>query len=397
MKYYAAALCFSLFLIDVAAHAAPHRECGTGYPYKTPQDTLEDAIKSHDIQMIQNALQVSGVRLNFSPRDSIDCAPPLFDAVDEDQADVIRLLIQRGADVNAKMFTNEFRGETESFSALMWAARNGKTNSALELLTYSNLDLNASGKHNETALYLAIRGLHYEIATLIADRPDANVNTVERCTSGEVPNTTPLILLIRNFPEFVDLNLLKTLAKKSGPFINSGQTLQTPLDAAIHTYDQGILDALFVSQELNPFVAVRKDGRSGLDEAIWIDNADAVRKIIARPGLPNGLLESLVINFPKTSAVVSTYASAFAALFESPLLDPNAIDANGRSLLERYANEPRYVLPLLKSSKIDVNINNGGPLKAAKAALAACSRIKGPNYCVELESYVAALEALGAH
>lgn len=378
--------------------------CGTGYQYRTPQDDLDDAIKSHDISKVQAALKIKGVKTNYDYYTDYksNCAPPIFVAISEGQADILNLLIQNGADVNSIMHMSKgFR------TPLMWAAIDGQTAIVKEILKYPQIRINqiADNLYEETALFLAVINERYEAALLIANRPEVNVNIM----AYRYSSPTPLLMLISNAfcnsafqlcprPK-IDLNLAAILAKKSGSFINSDIPLTRPIRDAVWSKNDDLVDALLTSKELDVFTA-GKSGSSGLDEAIWVDNAYAVQKIISRPELPANLIEKYVTNYPEVSGLSTHKISlAFAALFESPSLDPNAIDSNGKSLLERYADQPQYVLPLLKNPKVNVNIHNGGPLRSARSAYALkkCEKWPLDDQCKVIDSYISELKKMGAY
>ncbi len=384
------------------AYESLPRACDTGYSYKTPQNDLDDAIRSHDIIKVQAALQNPKVKINYDYYKDYesDCAPPIFVAIEEDQPDIFNLLVQNGADINSVMHILDNKAIYRT--PLMWAAIKGKTGIAKEILNYPQVRINSFdyNQRGETALFLAIKNTNYEIASLIANRPEVDVNI----TASWYWNRTPLLMLIGNAfcksskkpcpnPK-IDYNLVAILSQKSGLFINSDIPNSRPIRDAVYSKNDIVVDALLTSKEIDLFNA-GKSGSSGLDEAIWVDNAFAVKKIISRPELPLGLIEKYVTSSPKVSGLHENMISpAFAALFESPALDPNAIDANGKSLLERYAGQPEYVFPILKNPKVDVNINNGGPLRAARWALQTC---KSDDRCKTIGLYLSELKKLGAN
>lgn len=402
MKFVLIAIIALLPIISNATEWLPIA-CGTGSQYRTPQDDLNDAIKSHDILKVQSALQIQGVKTNYN---HVSCAPPIFVAISEGQSDILNLLVHAGADINSVMHISD-GGDSKYRTPLMWAAYEGQTQLVKEILNYPQVRVNDQAQYynGETALFLAVAKEHYDAAILIANRPEVDVNIM-------VPRywqRTPLLVLLTDvsckpvyggsclWPK-IDLNLVSILAQKSGSFINSDVPHTRPIRDAVWSKNDGVVDALLTSEDLDLF-SVGKSGSSGLDEAIWVDNAYAVSKIIARSELPAGLLEKYVTNFPKVSQLSSFNISlAFAALFESPKLDPNTLDANGKSLLERYADQPKYVFPLLKNPKIDININNGGPLRAANLAYVygSCAKNSSDAKCKEIATYINELKKLGA-
>jgi FOG: Ankyrin repeat len=100
-----------------------------------------------------------------------NCCMPLFLAASEGRVDVVRYLLDQGADVNAR----EQFGDT----ALTEAVFNGRLAAAKELL-FRGADANAIGAGG-TALDIAINRNHTEIAALLTHHGAKRACEIRRC------------------------------------------------------------------------------------------------------------------------------------------------------------------------------------------------------------------------
>jgi ankyrin repeat protein len=104
----------------------------------------------------------------------------LIDECGRDDCDLtkVRDLLQRGADVNAKSYSDKDYMRTGSYqvTALISASNGGHEAVVRELLTYNRLDVNAKDDHGETALIVASsRGYEaVERELLMHDRLNVN-------------------------------------------------------------------------------------------------------------------------------------------------------------------------------------------------------------------------------
>lgn len=100
------------------------------------------------------------------------CCMPLFLAAGEGRLEVVRYLLDQGADVNAR----EQRGGT----ALTEAVFNGRLAAAKELM-FRGADLNAIGDGG-TALDIAINRNHTEIAALLKHHGGKRACEIRQCS-----------------------------------------------------------------------------------------------------------------------------------------------------------------------------------------------------------------------
>ena len=84
---------------------------------------------------------------------------PIHYAAFHDKPEMIRYLVQKGADKNALA--------PNGYTALMFAARSGHTDAARALL-FEDVDINARNRDGETALRIAKLRKHGEVADLLA-------------------------------------------------------------------------------------------------------------------------------------------------------------------------------------------------------------------------------------
>ena len=91
-----------------------------------------------------------------------DLNADLLKAAEEGKTEVVKTLITKGADVNAR----PIEGKVNGWTALMAAAENGHTETVRALLE-AGADLNARDKNGKTALTYAKENSHTEIVQLL--------------------------------------------------------------------------------------------------------------------------------------------------------------------------------------------------------------------------------------
>jgi len=134
----------------------------------TPYEDLIEAIENGNLKAAQSALR-NGADVNkVGERDSF--RTPLMIAADEGKENLAKLLVEYGADVNAK----DLGGDT----ALMWAANGGHLN-VVEFLVEHGANVNAASPHYANAgstalIYASERGHVTMVKYLI--KHGANIN-----------------------------------------------------------------------------------------------------------------------------------------------------------------------------------------------------------------------------
>jgi len=121
--------------------------------YKLSKDTLE-------------LLLANGADVNLKDRAG---RTPLHLAAESADGDIVKLLLNKGANVNAK-------DDESGFTALHHAARLGKKNVA-ELLIARGADINAKDKHGHTPLYTAVNHDYKFAEFLISKGADSGIRT----------------------------------------------------------------------------------------------------------------------------------------------------------------------------------------------------------------------------
>jgi len=92
---------------------------------------------------------------------------PLFEALQQEQKEIVLLLIENGADVNIK--------DNRGFTPLHYAAQQGSAEIAEHLIT-SGANVNETNMMSETPLHIAVSGGHTDVVVaLIAGGADVNV------------------------------------------------------------------------------------------------------------------------------------------------------------------------------------------------------------------------------
>lgn len=122
---------------------------------------LIDAVKTGDIKKVESYLE-KGVDINS--RGGLYLWPPLHYAVHDNNLDMVKLLIDKGANVNRKTM--------EQVTALMWATDIGNTEIVLE----NGADIDAINFKGHTALIIAVRKEKLEMVKFLIDN-NAELNT----------------------------------------------------------------------------------------------------------------------------------------------------------------------------------------------------------------------------
>lgn len=136
--------------------------------YATPYEDLMKAIENGNLKAAQSALR-NGADVNEMGRES-PYRTPLMIAADEGKENLAKLLVEYGADVNAK----DIVGDT----ALMWAANGGHLN-VVEFLVEHGANVNAAATGHicagSTALIYASEKGHVNVVKYLI-KHGANIN-----------------------------------------------------------------------------------------------------------------------------------------------------------------------------------------------------------------------------
>ena len=121
----------------------------------------------------------------------------LFDVILEDDLDMFKDLINKGANINAK-------NKVSGFYPIMLATIKGYKD-IVELLIQNNADLNVRDKEDFNAFLYAIRDGHPDIAKMLLENGAGNVNDIETCWSplhiaidGAANNVATMKFLLEN-------------------------------------------------------------------------------------------------------------------------------------------------------------------------------------------------------
>src|ERR1700687_6021832 len=155
---------------------------------QNPSDQFYKAIRNNDLSTLRTLLKTSDVNLK-DQREST----PLMYAAGFGSLDAVRILLDAGADVNAK--------NALSVSALLWCAGDLEK---VRLLVSKGADVNARSKQNQTPLLIAAsQDGAFEIVKLLLDKgADASAR-------GFMNTTALLSATNANDPAIVKLLLQK--------------------------------------------------------------------------------------------------------------------------------------------------------------------------------------------
>ena len=90
------------------------------------------------------------------------------DAAQEGHQDIVKFLLEKGADVNATM--------KDGRSALYKASKNGHTEVVRLLLEAADIEVNAKDNTVASPLYMASQEGHTEVVTLLLEATDIDIN-----------------------------------------------------------------------------------------------------------------------------------------------------------------------------------------------------------------------------
>jgi Ankyrin repeats (many copies) len=153
---------------------------------------------------------------------------PLHKACYEEDLECMRLLLEHGADVDAR--------DGRNYAPLHLAAKYGRVE-ALRLLLQYNSDVNVKGPSNETPLYIASRsGLTEVVQVLLEHGADINAQTNR--------HWTPLFAAVF----FRNLDVIRLLLKHGADVRIEGELLEgrkhTPLYQAIRSKNHDVVEIL---------------------------------------------------------------------------------------------------------------------------------------------------------
>lgn len=245
------------------------------------QTVLMEAAHTGNPQAVQ-ALLAHGADVNA--RESTYGETALIWAVSENHAAAARVLIEHGAGVNARSALLKFPEDRfglegvktilprGNWTPLMYAARQGSLDAA-RVLVEKGADLNATDPDGTTALVLAIINGHYDTAAMLAEKgADPNLAdtagmaalyaAVDMNTLGEVygrparPSTSKLTAL----------DLIQVLLAHGA---NPNQQLKTPTLQRAHTPGEGTL-----AEGATPLMRAAKNGDAAAIRLLLAHGAD---------------------------------------------------------------------------------------------------------------------------
>ena len=184
------------------------------------QTSLCSAVQRNNVDKVKLLLD-RGVNIESKDHNN---QTPLWWAARKDEIDMVRLLLYRGADVNSKDNNNQ--------TPLWWAARNNKMD-IFKLLFYRGADVNSKDNNNQTPLLWAARNNNVDMVELLLNR-GADVN------SKDNNNQTPLWRAARNGNK----DILKLLLNAGADVNSKDNNNQTPLGWAARKRNKDILKLL---------------------------------------------------------------------------------------------------------------------------------------------------------
>jgi len=256
------------------------------------------------------------------------------------QVDVVEMLLQKGADLNA-------RSEYADWVPLHYAAASGHEEVVKLLLSCDKVEADLSDEDGQTPLSLAVDAGHKEVVKLLLSRGDVNANSRDEC------GRTPLSLASwRGDKKIVELLLDSS---KVEPDLEGSSWGQTPLTCAAEAGQEAVVKMLLNRGDVN---ANSRDerGRTPLSGASRAGN-EAVVKLLLDSGKIEVDSKDDYGETPLSCAAAEGHEAVVKLLLSREDVDVNSRDERGRTPLSwasRAGNEAVVKL-LLASGKVELN------------------------------------------
>ena len=259
---------------------------------------------------------------------------PLHEAAEKSQREIIKILVARGADVNSAAIS----GDTPLHFAVRFCSVDPKR--TIALLLAKGADVNAKTETGETPLLYALKDVRSELGELLL-RHGADPNPQDR------KGTVPLHYAIVNCDKQMVTRLID-----AGAEVNPACTSEvSPLVVAIWCHKDSVADLLRLpGAAYDIFAAILLDDCARVEELLR-ENPN-----LARAKRPGGLQTPL-------HCAAAHFATEILELLLTLQLDVNAMDAAGRTPLHRAV---MYCLDVLKcdTTNIELLINKGADVNA---------------------------------
>lgn len=247
---------------------------------KERDESFEHAIEVGDLDLVKKLLE-EGKSLNTYNKNDWT---PLFTAVTKENEELIRLFLEKGADVN---FGNRY-----NFGAPLHQASAIGRCDFVKLLLENGADVNkVSGPIRNTALFLASLKGHYDIVeVLLAKKADTSLVNNQ--------NETPLDVACQNG----HLKIVKALVDNGADLNWSGRWEGTPLIYACQEHHYDIVKLLLDrGANINP-VGCSRPLHTPLYHAALYGNTNVVKLL---------LQQGADINWPKTNGDTALHAVCY--------------------------------------------------------------------------------------
>ena len=193
-----------------------------------PSVNIHEAAKTGNIEAVKQHL-AAGADVNALDHEG---NTPLFYAVFNDQTKIIRLLIDKGADVNGKRKAADHTNGVTPLHEATWRS----TIETMELLIDNGADVNMKRADGAIALHYAVWfGLKEQTEFLLSKGSDV------KARDGDNDGATPLHLAVMRSP---NNGIIQLLVANEADFNDIDDSGKTPLDWAIEFDEPEIADLL---------------------------------------------------------------------------------------------------------------------------------------------------------
>ena len=199
---------------------------------KKPVIPIIDMIKSNNFSEVDKVLKDPKVEIDLDTQDR-DGNTALYLTISKKQTDIVKQLLQKGADPNQKKYGGD--------SPLILAVETGQVEIVELLLNNKRINVNIKNSKDQTALFIALTMGRWRIANALIDK-DIDTNIAQGDDYADKNLITPLIIAVDTENPSMD-TILKLLKKGADPN-RADKSGRTPISVAISHERLNVVEVL---------------------------------------------------------------------------------------------------------------------------------------------------------
>ena len=199
---------------------------------KKPVIDIIDMIKSNNFSEVDKVLKDPKVEIDLDAQDR-DGNTALYLAISKKQTDIVKQLLQKGADPNQKKHGGD--------SPLILAVETGQVEIVELLLNNKRINVNIKNSKDQTALFIALTMGRWRISNALIDK-DIDTNIAQGDDYADKNLITPLIIAVNYENPSMD-TILKLLKKGADPN-RADKSGRTPISVAISHERLNVVEVL---------------------------------------------------------------------------------------------------------------------------------------------------------